>query len=297
MTWANSGLFAVLLTAGALIGSAAPSDPSGPARVHLPKYTVTENDDETHVLAQLSTDSTAATHSSGPAVRQAVATAPVLQKRLVPACATNSPDSNADALCAAATQVCATMGQQGISFWLFTRPLDGSQGWRMAGQLCLHPEDAAAVAAAAVPVVTAEQFRRLPWPPAVVHIQPGNGRTLVNVPTNVYLEATVREVPTVMLGQQVRVRATPISYAWTFGDGTVLRTADPGAPYPDLRTTHVYTRSGTMPVGLTTTYRGEYSVAGGGWLPVDGTAQVVTPPVGLTVVAARSELVASPLPR
>jgi hypothetical protein len=51
-----------------------------------------------------------------------------------------------------------------------------------------------------------------------------------------------------------------------------------------------------MPIGLTTVYRGEYSVAGGPWLPIDGTAQVVTPPVNVTVVAAHGELVDAPLP-
>jgi hypothetical protein len=201
-----------------------------------------------------------------------------------------------DALCAGAVQVCASTGQHGVSFWLFTRPTDGSAGWRMAGQLCLDPQQAQALGAAAVPALTLEQFRRLPWAPAVVHIQPGNGRTLVNVPTNVYLEATAQTVPTELLGQQVRVRAIPTAYTWSFGDGATLRTSDPGAPFPDLRTTHVYSRPGVVPVGLMTSYRGEYSVAGGDWLPVEGTAEVVTPSVRLTVVAARSELVESPLP-
>jgi hypothetical protein len=165
----------------------------------------------------------------------------------------------------------------------------------LAGQQCLAADEAARQGVAPVPVVTAEDFRRLPLPAGVVHVQPGNGRTLVNVPTNVYLEATTRVIPTTVLGRPARVRATPVEYRWTFGDGGVLRTADQGAPYPDLRTTHTYTAPGRVPVGLTTTYRGEYSVAGGPWLPIEGTAQVVTPPVVLTVVAARSELVASPL--
>jgi hypothetical protein len=215
---------------------------------------------------------------------------------LVPACPGNQPgDGDAGELCAAATAYCAGVGQEGISYWLFTRPAGGGAGWQLAGQQCLSPEEAAA-AVAAVPVVTAEQFRRLPWPPGVVHIQPGAGRTLVNVPTNVYLDAETQSIPITLLGQAVRVRATPTTYHWSFGDGTVLGTQDPGGPYPELRTTHVYTHPGTVTVGLTTTYRGEYSVAGGPWLPIAGTAEVLTAPVALTVIATRGELVDGALP-
>jgi hypothetical protein len=222
----------------------------------------------------------------------------LLEQRLIPACPGNSPAA-ADPTypsCASASQYCASTQQQGTSFWLFTRPVDQDVGWRLAGQQCLGAADAAALAAAPVPVVTADDFRRLPLPAGVVHIQPGNGRTLVNVPTNVYLNVSTVILPTVVLGQAVRVRGIPVDYRWSFGDGSVLRTSDPGAPYPDLRTTHVYTAPGVVPIGLSTTYRGEYSVAGGPWLPIDGTAQVVTPPVDLTVVTTRGELVDAPLP-
>ncbi|HEY6793340.1 MAG TPA: hypothetical protein VI248_01515 [Kineosporiaceae bacterium] len=160
----------------------------------------------------------------------------------------------------------------------------------------MSPQEAATAAAAPVPVVTAEDFRRLPLPAGVIHIQPGNGRALINVPTNVYLDASARILPTVILGQAVRVRATPVQYRWSFGDGSWLQTTDPGAAYPNLRTTHTYATTGVMPIGLTTVYHGEYSVADGAWLPIDGTAQVTTPPVPLTVVAARAELVDAALP-
>jgi len=222
-----------------------------------------------------------------------------MEQRVVPACPGTGLDSGAAGeLCSSATQYCALQGEQGISFWVFTRPVSGQAGWRLAGQQCLRPQEAGADGAGGVvvPVVTAEDFRRLPLPAGVVHVQPGNGRTLVNVPTNVYVEAATRVLPTVVLGQAVRVRATPVGYRWRFGDGAVLDTTDPGAPYPDLRTTHVYTSPGARPIELTTTYRGEYSVAGGAWLPIEGTAQVTTPPVTITVVAARAELVDAPLP-
>ena len=85
---------------------------------------------------------------------------------------------------------------------------------------------------AALPVFGVEDFRRLPLPAGVVHIQPPNGRTLVNVPTNVYVDADEVVLPTQLLGFPVRVRATPSRYTWRFGDGHAMTTTDRGAPYP-----------------------------------------------------------------
>jgi hypothetical protein len=147
----------------------------------------------------------------------------------------------------------------------------------------------------AVPALTLEDFRRLPLPAGEVHVQPPSLRTLVNVPTNVYVDAETVVLPTELLGTPVRVRATPTRFRWSFGDGGTLETTDPGAPYPDLRTAHTYRAPGSVSVRLTTDYAGEYSVDGGPWLPVVGTAQVTSPAVTLTVLAAQAELVADPL--
>jgi hypothetical protein len=166
----------------------------------------------------------------------------------------------------------------------------------MTGAQCMGVQQAAAAGVAPVPVVTADQFRRLPLPPGLVHVQPGNGRTLVNVPTNVYVDAQTAILPTTVIGVPIRVRATPIAFDWTFGDGRRLHTADPGAPYPDLRTTHTYIAPGTLTLALTTTYRGEYSVNNGPWIPINGTAAVASPTQALIVVAAEAELVDGPLP-
>lgn len=139
-------------------------------------------------------------------------------------------------------------------------------------------------------------FRRLPLPEGEAHVQPATLRTLVNVDTNVYVTAGPVTLNTTLVGQPVRVRATPIGFRWAFGDAATLATVDPGGPYPQMTTTHVYRQPGVVSVTLTTRYSGEYSVAGGPWLPVDGEAAVVSAPVRLTVVATRNALVAEPLP-
>lgn len=208
------------------------------------------------------------------------------------ACLGNELDLSAplDAMCAQATRLCAGAAEIRVMVWFYSR--SPGETWQRTGQACLTPEYASQATGGAVdPVVTGADFRRLPLPAGVVHIQPGSGRTLVNVPTNVYVVVGEATIPTTVLGQPVRVRATPVGYRWSFGDGGGLVTTDPGAPYPDLRTTHTYTAAGPVRIGLSTTYRGEYSVAGGSWLPVDGTAEVASAPVPLTVVAARAELV------
>lgn len=206
--------------------------------------------------------------------------------------------------CAQNGPVCepAANGAPRTLYWIFT----GAPGvanptgdqWQLTAEQCLTTDEADQNDPGQAPalVVTAEDFRQLPLPPGTVHIQPGNGRTLINVPTNVYVEADTVTLPTTVLGQPVRVRATPITYDWTFGDGQGLHTSDPGAPYPDLRTTHTYRTAATVRLGLATTYRGEYSVDGGPWQPVDGTATVASPAQPLVAVRARTELVQDALP-
>jgi hypothetical protein len=203
--------------------------------------------------------------------------------------------------CQQAAQLCAqTTDPTDRMYWFYEGPPGvpnpAPQQWVQTGQACLAPGQGGNQQAVAVPVVTAQDFRRLPLPAGQVHVQPGSGRTLVNVATNVYVEASVAILPTTVLGFPVRVRATPVEYRWSFGDGQSLRTGDAGAPYPELRTTHTYLQPGAVRLGLTTVYRGEYSVAGRPWLPIDGTAAVASAAQPLTVVAARAELVDDTVP-
>jgi hypothetical protein len=203
-------------------------------------------------------------------------------------------------LCPQATELCAgTPDPLDLAFWVYTAPAGANTqqaaNWTATGEYtCRGAEDGQQEAPE--PVVTARDFRRLPLPAAGIEVQPPNRRTLINIPTNLYADAGSVVLPTTVLGQPVRVRATPLRFRWTYGDGATLTTADPGAPYPALRTAHTYRKPGQHRLGLTTTYSGEYSVANGPWLPIDGVATVNSPLTNLTVLAARNELVADPLP-
>lgn len=196
--------------------------------------------------------------------------------------------------CPQAALLCSgTPEPSDIMYWFYSAPAgtptSSLAGWTRTGQACLAPSRTPATA---IPAFTVEDFRRLPLPPGAVRVQPPDGRSLVNIQTNLYVQARTVVLPTTLIGLPVQVRATPVSFRWTYGDGSGLVTADPGRPYPGMTTTHVYRRAGTMPVRLTTAYRGEYSVSGGPWLPVDGQAEVASPLLTLQVYATRAELVA-----
>ena len=150
----------------------------------------------------------------------------------------------------------------------------------------------------AAPVLTAEDFQRLPLVPSITSYQPANGTGLVNMPLIVLADPAPQTLVATVLGADVTVRAIPTVFSWNFGDGSeVLATSDPGLPYPDQTVFHVYTTPGSYQVQLVTTWIGEYQVGGQGpWLAVTGTAQTTSPAYPETVVEAKSRLVDGPLP-
>jgi hypothetical protein len=217
--------------------------------------------------------------------------------RSIPACedAVQRAGGVVTAVCDTATELCShTPDPNDAMYWVFrvpSVPNPSVDAWVWVGQHCMAASDAER---APLPALSLEAFQRLPLPPGGIRIQPPTLRTLVNVPTNVFVDARPIVLPTTLLGFPVRVRATPVRFRWTFGDGRTLETTDPGAAYPDIRTAHTYVAPGRVTVGLRTVYAGEYSVAGGPWLAVQGEAVVDSPPVSLTVLTARTELVAGP---
>ena len=228
--------------------------------------------------------------------------APRMVVEFEPACEGNDPNSatSLGTLCPEALTLCAsTPDPYDIGYWVYTAPANqpaDARDWQATGGLaCRGPGTKGKAAPAAVPVVTVEDFRRLPIPAARLEVQPADGRTLINIPTNLYAGAKSVILPTTVLGQAVRVRATPTRFRWSYGDGTGRVTSDAGAPYPDLSTAHVYRTPGKPVLRLTTTYSGEYSVGGGGWLPIDGVATVASPAGALRVFSAQNQLVGAPV--
>lgn len=140
-----------------------------------------------------------------------------------------------------------------------------------------------------LPVFTVQDLQRLEVSPAVSSVEPAPD-TLVGLNTNVFATAAPQTFTTELAGFPVQVRVAPETFTWDFGDGATLGpTPNAGEPLPvgswdvPTETSHVYSATGDMSVQLTTTFSGQYSLAGGPWLPVDGVSTVVSDPVQLSV--------------
>lgn len=246
-----------------------------------------------------------ASGSAGAVGAAARPTGPITLERYVYACGGNTYaiDPAVNVPCEQSFQFCPAGPDAPRQFYRYTTTITGIEavpgpgtGWVLNGVLCLPTAagDPAAVEAAPVPVVTLADFRSLPLPAGEPTIQPGGGEALIRARTNVYVDPASTEVQTfdiTLLATPVTVRATPVSYAWDFGDGSEpLVTEDPGAPYPDLTTWHEYNEPGDVAISLTTTYTGAYSVAGGPFIDIAGTAEIVSEPVGLELLSTTNRL-------
>ena len=145
-------------------------------------------------------------------------------------------------------------------------------------------------------VLSAAEFRRLPLQASVPEFQPADGRGLVGVDLIVFADPAPQVLTTTVVGAAVTVRATPVQWAWDFGDGTApLVSAEAGAPYPEQSLGHRFAVPGRYAVTLVTTWRGEYQINGSGpWLPVPGTAVTSSPPFIAEAYEAPTHLVAGP---
>ena len=229
-------------------------------------------------------------------------TGPLTLERYVYSCPGNTysltPAVNVP--CETSFQFCPPGQRQ---FYRYTTTVTGIQavpgpgpGWILNGVVCLPvgAGDPAAPDAAPVPVVTLADFRSLPLPAARPTIQPTGGQALIRMRTNTYVDPDSTAPQTfdiTLLGTPVQVRATPVNYTWDYGDGSdPVTTDDPGAPYPDLTTWHEYERPGDVAITLTTTYTGQYSVAGGLYLNIPGTVDITSAPVPLELLRATNRL-------
>ena len=132
-------------------------------------------------------------------------------------------------------------------------------------------------------------FQTLPLPQLTTRQQPP-GQALVGLPVIFFTDSPTTQTFTVDIrGFAVVIAATATSYSWDTGDGTVLTTEGPGAPYPGQTITHDYS-SGTYTATLTTTWGATYSVDGGVQADVPGSTTTQGAPVTFTVLQAHTVL-------
>ena len=132
-------------------------------------------------------------------------------------------------------------------------------------------------------------FQTLPLPQLTTRQQPP-GEALVGLPVVFFTDSPTTQTFTVDIrGFTVVITARAVGFAWDTGDGTVLTTTDPGAPYPDQTVTHDYA-AGIYTASLTTTWGATYSVDGGVQAEVPGTTTTRGEPATFAVLQARSVL-------
>ncbi|WP_432511928.1 PKD domain-containing protein [Kineococcus sp. SYSU DK001] len=206
----------------------------------------------------------------------------------VPACANNRPDGpRFDNYCGASNNTCPP-GQTFTATWT---QVAGEARWTNEGARCTS--DAPAGEPVVIPAVTVADLRRVGLPPSPVHLQPDTGQALLNVPLVLRTTGGTVTRDTTVLGFPVTIRATPTDWTWDLGDGAGIGpTSDPGRAYPHQTLTHTYTEPGDRTITLTTTWSGEYTIAGLPYRPIEGTATTTSPGVGVHVLSGGNVLVA-----
>jgi hypothetical protein len=122
-------------------------------------------------------------------------------------------------------------------------------------------------------------------PTTGVAYQP-NFQPLINVPVYFWCDMPpVFRSKVDLIGEVIDVTMRP-SFAWAFGDGSFKSTTDPGAPFPKGKITHTYSRPGTYPVVLVTTWGGTFA-HNGVERAITGQIRKVTA-LTITVVAANT---------
>jgi hypothetical protein len=145
--------------------------------------------------------------------------------------------------------------------------------------------------------VTQSDFRRLNIHASAIISQP-ESFSLRNGHAHMYAKSEAQNFNVTIFDQDVRIKAIPVSYRWTYGDGTMRRLSFPGEPVAkrgfDEATTssHVYQETGDFRVGLSTRFRGEYSTEGGPWTPIPGVANVPSESITMSVWRTKKILVA-----
>lgn len=214
----------------------------------------------------------------------------------------STPEGSFDgANCSLALDYCATVGQEGVWFAIWSRAAGSDDAWVFEGTRCIGGDAPAGIEVPEVP--SREQiesaFVRLPFATVSPVVQPVGGVTLVNLPT--YYEARwsaegvepgeVSEAVQ-LLSWSVEFRPLLASYDYHFGDGQRSGlTRDPGGPYPNSTVRHQYRQAAeSLSVEVHTRLGGQFRVGGGEWQDLTTVVDLPVASASLTVKEARARL-------
>ncbi|MFC0581067.1 PKD domain-containing protein [Micrococcoides hystricis] len=132
-------------------------------------------------------------------------------------------------------------------------------------------------------VVTLEDLQKLKVSPTKVlsanFKREGKYVGLRKQPIHMWTEAGEITRTISMLGQQVQIKLTPVSYLWDYGDGSTQTTTTGGGAVDstfegETKTSHAYTETGTYTAQVTVSYGGQFRVGTGEWVPVVGFLEI-----------------------
>ena len=149
-----------------------------------------------------------------------------------------------------------------------------------------------------VVVVTLSDIARFRPSPGVQRMEP-DGWVVVGLPANIYSIVDRQIVPGELLGQSADVRFTPVAWHWSYGDGATATLATKGGTWASLGldefdatpTSHVYERAGSYTIRLSISFRAEYRIAGGPFVPIVGTITLPANELHITASGAKTVLV------
>ncbi|MHA7225151.1 hypothetical protein [Glutamicibacter soli] len=146
--------------------------------------------------------------------------------------------------------------------------------------------------------VSPEQFRSFPIKASKISSDP-NSFSLRNANTHLWASTSEQTFNVAIGSSKVNIKAIPIQWNWSYGDGTTRNLNFPGKPEPNhtlhdkTATSHIYEETGKFSVGVTTLYRGEFSVDGGPWQSIPGQAAIPSTPITMDVWRTKKELIAN----
>ncbi|MFR0637849.1 hypothetical protein RF641_07670 [Arthrobacter sp. LS16] len=147
-------------------------------------------------------------------------------------------------------------------------------------------------------IISPNKFRTFPIKASKLSSDP-NGFTLRNGNTHFWASHDSQEFNSNLSGADVKIRAIPVQWNWNYGDGTTRKLHSSGQPSPEhtlhdeTPTSHIFEETGKFSVGVTTLYRGEFSVDGGPWQSIPGQAAVPSTPITMDVWRTKKELIAN----